>query len=169
VAHGEQVTLSDAVLSLDVSGVGALQVLSDVPVMLASRTYNAGDAGTFGQYLGGEAPASAAVPGESRWLPQLQQNEAFRTNIGLLNTSSAEAVVRVRLHDTAGTELAFADRTLAAGERLQLNEPYAQLAGRTDVDAGYATVEVLTGGGILCYASVVDNATNDPTTVPAWR
>jgi DNA-binding PadR family transcriptional regulator len=32
---------------------------------------------------------------------------------------------------------------------------------------GYATVEVLTeGGSVWGYASVIDNATGDPTTVP---
>ncbi len=35
-----------------------------------------------------------------------------------------------------------------------------------DIDGGYATVTVSTGGGIIAYGSVIDNATNDPTTIP---
>jgi CubicO group peptidase (beta-lactamase class C family) len=167
VGHGDQVLLEDVVDQLGVGGTGAVHIASFDPVLVGSRTYNAGDAGTFGQYLEGEALSSAAASGETRWLAQLQHNLAFRTNIGLLNTSQAEALVRVRLHDRNGTELAATDRTLAAGQRVQLNEPFEQLAGRTDIGAGYATVEVLSGSGILCYASVVDNNTNDPTTIPA--
>ena len=40
------------------------------------------------------------------------------------------------------------------------------ITGRNDIDRGYASVTVETGGGIVAFASVVDNATNDPTTVP---
>jgi hypothetical protein len=42
----------------------------------------------------------------------------------------------------------------------------SRIAGRDDIDGGYATVTVESGGGIIVYASVVDNTTNDPTTVP---
>jgi len=33
------------------------------------------------------------------------------------------------------------------------------------MEAGYAKIEVISGTGISAYASVVDNITNDPTTI----
>ena len=131
-----------------------------------SRTYSTSDDGTFGQFLDGVSPAATAGLGQTVYLPQLQQNEAFRTNIGFLNTTDLEAAVRVRLYDASGQLLAARLKTLAPRARLQLQEPFLRIAGREDIDAGYASVTVEAGEGVIAYASVIDNATNDPTTVP---
>jgi hypothetical protein len=37
------------------------------------------------------------------------------------------------------------------------------------VPAGHAVVEVTRGAGVIGYGSVVDNTTNDPTTMPLIR
>ncbi len=167
VANGQQTVLADVVDWLGREGGGAIEVVCNQPVLLTSRTYNLGNAGSFGQFLDGEPAAAAAGLGDRRWLPQLAQNAAFRTNIGLLNTSANDARVLVRLFDGNGAELAVMGPTLSPGERRQIQEPYLHIAGRSDIDAGYITVEVRDGGGVLCYASVIDNMTNDPTTIPA--
>ncbi len=164
--HGEQRTLIDVVGNMDMSGGGSLEVFSDQPVLASSRTYSTSDDGTYGQYLDGIAPANAAEAGQTVWLPQLQQNDAFRTNIGFLNTGDLQVSVRVRLFDASGELLAARLKTLAPMTRLQLQEPFSRIAGRDDIDAGYATVTVETGDGVIVYASVIDNSTNDPTTVP---
>ena len=52
---------------------------------------------------------------------------------------------------------------------LQLQEPFSRLAGRTNVDAGYARIEIETGDGVIAYASVIDNATNDGTAISMKR
>jgi len=52
---------------------------------------------------------------------------------------------------------------------LQLQEPFSRLAGRTDIDAGYAQIEVELGDGVIAYASVIDNATNDGTAITMKR
>ncbi len=72
------------------------------------------------------------------WLPQLRQNSAFRTNIGLLNSGDIEARVRVFLYDASGNELVSRWRTLEPSAWMQLQEPFARLAGRSDIDSGYA-------------------------------
>jgi len=43
------------------------------------------------------------------------------------------------------------------------------VAGRDDLAAGCAKVEVIEGSGVIVTASVVDNITNDPTTLVAIR
>jgi hypothetical protein len=75
----------------------------------------------------------------------------------------------VHLRDAEGSLLESVQRTIEGGNRVQLQEPFDRIAGRTDIDAGYAVVEILTGDGLVAYASVIDNRTNDPTTVPMVR
>jgi hypothetical protein len=151
---------------LGADGGGSLQVFSDQPLLVSSRTYTAGDEGTFGQFLDGTTPTATVHAGQTVWLSQLQQNQGFRTNIGLVNSGDIEASVRIALFDGGGNRLATQNRTLAPYERLQFQEPFSRIAGRDDLDAAYASVTVDAGEGVITYASVIDNATNDPTTVP---
>jgi len=152
---------------LGLFGSGPLRIFSSEPLSVNSRTYNLDSQGSFGQFLDGLNPMEGASAGDFRWLPQLQQNAYFRTNIGILNTGSMEARVWLRLFDASGVELATVARTLDSGQRLQLQEPFDRIAGQSDLDAGYATIEVKEGSGVHCYASVIDKQTNDPTTLPA--
>jgi CubicO group peptidase (beta-lactamase class C family) len=169
LAPGEHRVLGDVVGLLDSSGSGSLEITSSMPILVSSRTYNQGDAGTFGQYLDGTGQRSTVSAGGRVWLPQLQQNDGFRTNIGLHNTGAGELRARLSLADSDGSILSRVQRTIAAGGRVQLQEPFDRIAGRTDIDAGYVVVEVLEGNGLIAYASVIDNRTNDPTTVPMVR
>jgi len=163
---GEQQTLDDVIGDMGMSGGGSLQVFSDHPILVSSRTYNTSDDGTFGQFLDGYSPTTTASSGDLVWLPQLQQNPSFRTNIGVLNSGDESVTVHIRLFDQAGQELAARRRTLPPMTRIQFQEPFSRIAGRDDIDEGYATVTVEAGNGVVAFASVIDNATNDPTTVP---
>lgn len=169
LASGEQVALRDVVSMVGFEGVGSIEVSSDRPVLAASRTYNSSDDGSFGQFLDGEVSERAAGAGDTVWLPQLQEDARFRTNIGLINTGSREAWILIRLCNDQGDELATRRKRLEPRTRLQLQEPFSRLAGRGDLEAGYATITVETGSGVIAYASVIDNATNDPTTVSMRR
>ncbi len=166
LASGEHQVLDDVVGRLGGEGSGSLEISSSIPVLVSSRTYNQSLAGTFGQYLDGFYDRDAIGEDDRVWLPQLQQNPEFRTNIGLFNTSGEPARVRVHLHDADGLLLSTTQRNIAAGDRVQLQEPFDRIAGRNDISSGYAVVEVVAGSGVSTYASVVDNRTNDPTTVP---
>lgn len=169
LAPGEHQVLNDVVGRLGGEGSGSLEISSSTPVLVSSRTYNQSPAGTFGQYLDGFYDRETVGEGDRVWLPQLQQNPEFRTNIGLFNTSVEEARVKVHLHDAEGLLLSTTQRNIAPGERVQFQEPFERVAGRTDITSGYAVVEVLAGSGVSAYASVIDNRTNDPTTVPMVR
>ena len=59
--------------------------------------------------------------------------------------------------------------SLTAGQYKQENQPFENCGGQTNLAKGYARVTVTAGSGVICYASVVDNLTNDPTTVPMLR
>ena len=166
---GEQRTWVDVVGNLGSDGSGSLQVFSDRSVLASSRTYTTGDAGTYGQLIDAAPVEDAASAGRVVWLSQLQQNASYRTNLGILNGGDTTARVLIRLYDGEGHELTARQRTIEAMGRLQLQEPFSRIAGRDDIVAGYASVTVNSGAGIVAYASVVDNATNDPTTIPAAR
>ncbi len=47
--------------------------------------------------------------------------------------------------------------------------PEGYLPGLSNLNAGYVKVRVVSGSGIVAYASVVDNRTNDATTFPMKR
>jgi hypothetical protein len=166
VPAGGQTVLTDVVGQMGVTGTGSLEVLSDEQIYVSSRTYNQSGSGTFGQYLDGVAPTEALTSGQSAMLPHLAENSSFRTNIGLLNTSSSPATVRVELLGAGGVVLGTYDRTVPAGQLLQDNQPFRNLAGQTNMQRGSARVRLLSGTGIVAYASVVDNRTQDPTTIP---
>jgi len=165
VPGGQQVVVGDVVARLGMAGSGAIEVGADQPVLASSRTFNAGVDGTFGLFLDGVSASGAADQGQKIWLPQLRQNTTFRTNIGLVNSGDLKARVRMTFFDAAGTELTSKMRALDPGTWVQILEPFSRLAGRDDIDSGYAIVEVVSGNGVIAYASVIDNATNDGTAI----
>jgi CubicO group peptidase (beta-lactamase class C family) len=166
---GQQIVLSDVVAQMGMSGSGAIEIDADGPLLASSRTYNAGDNGTFGLFLDGVPAQATADSGDTIWLPQLRQNTAFRTNIGLVNSGDTATRVWIYLYDATGTELASRWRTLEPGGWMQLQEPFSRIAGRTDIDSGSAKVEVVSGRGVIAYASVIDNATNDGSAITMKR
>jgi len=173
VPAGAQVIVADVVGSLGASGSGAIEVVADRDVKVSSRTFNlvAGDqscypGGTLGQGFGAVLPGDLLADGDRAWIPQLVENPGYRTNLALTNTGLAPASVRVTLHDGDGRQLASYTVDLDPGEWKQENRPFFTRGGRNDLAAGYAVVTVTAGAGVVATGSVVDNVTNDPTTVP---
>ena len=172
VGAGDQVILSDVMDLVSFTGSAAFEVVGDRPLIVSSRTYNqiapnqaCWGGGTLGQALFGHDAGDGLGQGESAWLTQLTENARYRTNIALTNTGSGPASVTVRLYDGSGVEVASYPVTLAPGEWKQDNRPFDTRAGMSDLESGYARIEVTSGSGVLAVASVVDNITNDPTTV----
>ena len=147
---------------------GTLGIDSLPGLYLTARTYNQGSNGTFGQYL----PAVTAAEGFGRgilaMIPQLKKNTAFRTNVGVLNLSPFQVVVAVRLFNGDGVQVGTTrNQAVSANEYFQVDDVFTAL-GAGNLDVACATVEVLTSGGrVWAYGSVIDNATGDPTTIPA--
>jgi hypothetical protein len=167
-----QSILVDVVGQLGASGQGALQIASDLPLKVTSRTYNqvASAAscypnGTQGQDYPGVVASSGLATGQSAYLAGLSESAAYRTNIGLLNCGATAAVVLVTLYDGAGTELGSYTVDLASGEWAQATQPFKSDGGQMAMARGYAMITVQSGSGVFGFASVVDNVTSDPTTV----
>ena len=172
VAAGAQSILTDIVGQLGGSGSGALAVNSSVPLKVTSWTYNQVSSmancypnGTQGQAYPAVVSSGGLGVGQAAYLAGLTENSAYRCNIGLANTGPGSATVLVRLYNGVGVHLADYTESLTAGQWTQTTQPFKKYASQTAMDAGYATVTVQSGSGVFAFASVIDNITNDPTTV----
>lgn len=174
VAANSQSILTDVVGQLGSTGNGALEVRTSLPAKVSSRTYNLNVSGaacypnaTLGQNLDAITVQQGLSSGEVAFLPQLSENAAYRSNIGLTNMGSADASVKVELFDGSGTKVGEYTETLAAGQFKQKARPFFNNANppQTNMSRGYAKATVLSGSGIFAHASVVDNVTQDPTTM----
>jgi hypothetical protein len=103
--------------------------------------------------------------GQTVYVPHLIENGAFRTNVGYTNMGTGSATLTVRLYSANGTLLTSYNVTLAPGQWRQDTQPFRSRAGQTNMNAGWAKITVNSGAGVVIYGSVVDNVTNDPTTV----
>ncbi|MBZ5587512.1 MAG: hypothetical protein LAO05_03040 [Acidobacteriia bacterium] len=169
VSGKAQALLHDVASQLGVTAdSGPLEVVSDQDVFLTGRTYNQVDAThTYGQDYNGQAPSELLAAGDMAWLPQLTENALVRTNIGITNAGAATANVTVTLYTSAGNPAGWSDtRDYAPGQFYQYQQPYLGLGG---IDSGYAVVTVNSGSGVVTYASVVDQNTDDPTTINMKR
>jgi hypothetical protein len=176
VPAGAQSILTDVVGQLGAEGQGAIEIATDQPVKITARTYNQSepDAGCFpngteGQDLRVLSAGDGLAAGQSGYLPGLVQNASYRTNIGLITTDDAGARVLVELFDGAGGKVGEYTVRLTQGQWAQEDRPFKKKAHATALDRGYAKVTVQSGSGVYALASVIDNVTNDPTTVAMQR
>ncbi|HQN96088.1 MAG TPA: hypothetical protein PLM61_06940 [Thermoanaerobaculales bacterium] len=176
VPAGAQSILRDVVGELGAAGQGALEIIADRSLMVTARTYNqaAPEAGclangTQGQDYPVVAASSGLAAGQSAFLPALVEDDAYRTNIGVVNMGEATATILVELCDGAGTTVAEYTRQIPPGRWRQEIQPFRYLAGETAMSGGYSRITVQSGAGVFALASVIDNITNDPTTVAMQR
>ncbi|MGD9252923.1 MAG: serine hydrolase domain-containing protein, partial [Holophagae bacterium] len=108
LAPGESRLVPDVVDWFGREGSGPLRVFSSEALSVTSRTSNQSSAGTFGQSLDGVTATGGLESGESVVLMQLREDDAARTNIGVLNQWRRSARVGVELYDDDGS-LVIAD------------------------------------------------------------
>jgi len=138
--------------------------------LMSSRTYNLGAGATYGQFVPAQMLHDALLSGETALLPQISTSDSYRTNLGFSETRGADASVRVSLFNETGDMLGQGTFDVPALGHLQVNNIFSALGVSGDVYIAYATVEVVDGaGGVLAYASVVDNRTGDAIFIPADR
>jgi len=152
--------------------VGALAIVADSPdAIIMSRTFNQGDAGTFGQAIEGLHSSELIQAGERMRVVFMTETDpadtpatGYRSNLGLLNGTGAPLTVMVARYDAEGTMLGdMATVELDPWENTQLNRV---LRNFDPPVAGYIDVWTeTTDGAFAAYGSVLDNVTSDPTTV----
>jgi uncharacterized repeat protein (TIGR01451 family) len=149
----------------------ALGALPNFVSFASSRTFNSTANGTFGQYIPGIPFASFVGRGADAAkstilsLQQIAQSAQYRTNLGIVEGSGEPAQVLVSIFGSNGSKLTEFTQDLKGGQHMQLNGVLAT-KGLTNVADGRIEVKVITATGkVTAYASVVDNATNDPLLV----
>jgi hypothetical protein len=145
-------------------GVGALAVDADSDrALIMSRTYNRTDHGTFGQAIPGIHSSRLTAAGERVRLLFLTETAEYGSNIGIVNGVDRSIVVSWELFGRDGARLGTGSRELPPWGSLQLNRP---LAAHAPIEAASAEVWSETADAAFsCYGSVLDNLTNDPTTI----
>lgn len=146
---------------------GSLAVYSDHPVAITARTYNQTAAGTLGQSYPALTSTDGLTSGQTGVLAGIKRNAAFRTNIGAINLGSARCTVRITLVASSGQPIGSPQGiTLDPSIWKQLDDVFIA-SGAGYQDLAYATIKVQTEGGrTWAYASVIDNSSGDPTTIP---
>ena len=158
-----------SVFGLEPDAVGALRCDSNSGDLLAmSRTYTvpgAKAAGTFGQGIPGVSLGQLIRYEERGRILFMNENRDARSNIGCLNDSThvGDVTVQIELFNSAGESLEVKTMELPLRSNDQITRVFRDYA---PITAGYVDVWTTTPGArIYCYGSVLDNETNDPTTV----
>lgn len=150
---------------------GAIRVVSDLPLVVASRVYSQpaeGEAASVGQFLPGVPATFAIGRGEATNLIGVRQHSPpdswdFRYNYGVVETTGASVTVKISAyHQNNGF---MRDKTVA------LRPFEAKQWNVSDLLAGGTAwnwrleVEVIDGTGrVIAFGSGIANGSNDPST-----
>lgn len=146
---------------------GALTIESTSEDFIAmGRIYatpSAKTAGTFGQSIPAVPLGSFIGPDDRRRVVFGTENADARFNVGCQNGGDDQLVVSIELIDSTGVTLQYRTLTLPPWGNRQINRIF------NDFEPITGSIDVWTeedGGRFYCYGSMLDNQTNDPTTVP---
>lgn len=129
--------------------------------MVMARVFNQGD-GTYGQSIPGVSLREMTGPNQRRRILFMSENEAFRANLGCQNGGSGLIGVQFERFDNSGSSLGTGSMNLPPFANSQVNRVFADWAPAD----GYVEVwSANAGAKFFCYGSVIDNTSNDPTTV----
>jgi hypothetical protein len=170
---GESVAAIDGVLAslFGISnGGGAIRVTTSAEstLVVTAQTYDDTGEGTYGQFIPAVRPDEGVGAGErSLQILQIEESERFRTNLGLVEVSGRPVIVEISAVVPESRVIPRVQVSLAANEFRQLNSVMKSLNLPATYN-GRLSARVVSGAGRLtAYASMVDNATQDPTYVPA--
>ncbi len=161
-----QRVITDLVAAAGSAGSGGINLrTSDDGLVAISRTFASGAGGSYGQFIGALDHTDALV-GDGRYLlAGLSGNGGFHTNVGVLNLSDENLAVDLWLFDSAG-KLLGTRRINAQPRAFAQTVSILSRVTEETIRGGYATLTAAEGdSSFLAYASVVDDASSDPTLV----
>jgi hypothetical protein len=134
--------------------------------VVSSRTFNATNEGTVGQFIPPVKFSNFIGTGSRLSMQQIAQSSAYRTNFGIVEASGSPVSMILSMFNSNGSKLFDLPVNMAGGEQKLLNGLLAQQG--VTVNDGRMEMRVSGGDGkVTAYASVVDNASQDPQLVPA--
>ncbi|HVN30733.1 MAG TPA: S8 family serine peptidase [Thermoanaerobaculaceae bacterium] len=166
----QQITWTDIVGTLFglTKDKGMVVLESTQQVQAVSRTYSqvtgTTTVTTYGQaYVGMEA-SQGLVSGKVGYLGSLRSDGQYRTNLEFLNASQVATNVQVLFFSNAGTQIGSLTVSVPAMRWVQ--QTLALPAGQA---SAFAEVRTLTNGSsVICWATVVDGNSTDPTGISLW-
>ena len=172
LAAGQSMFYADAVAELfGLTGVaGQLKVTSAQPIVAWARTYNDatvnGGTGTYGQFI----PAFGSddlIDRSGATLQGLSEDNDFRANMGLVNTSASSVHVTVSAYGANGSALSNTplELDIEGGQAIFIGNVLSARFGATNVSDAYIEVWPSVDDAIYAWASIVDNHSSDPTFV----
>jgi heme/copper-type cytochrome/quinol oxidase subunit 2 len=174
VPKRQMLLYDDVVSSLFHAGdIGAIRLKSDDDFVATQRIYAQSSAlpacnvqaGTLGQFVPGLDTSAEKKQGV---LIQLKASDKFRTNIGLVNPNTTSVNVTWRLYDKNNALVGSVKTISYAPFGVQGPTSLAAFADNVPINADLsdAWLSFVSDQPILAYASVIDNATTDPTFIP---
>ena len=145
---------------------GALAISADTASLgVMSRTYDVSQAdtlGTFGQAIPGIAASNLITQNETKRIIFMSENDDLRANLGCVNGVNDNVPIDITTYDSEGAMLETQRMTLGPWSNNQINQIFRDFAPTN----GYANVSSIKAtAGFYCYGSVLDNNSNDPTTI----
>lgn len=163
-------TFSDVVATVfGTTGAGSIEVTSP-NLVVSSRTFTTrSGGGTYGQ---GYPPVRFNRDGQINFsvLKSLVGGGVvkgtFRTNLTLCEVWGDGVGVRIELYDRSGARIGERDETVPAYGNIQINDVVAKLSSAATLTEGTVRVFPTSGAGwVAGFLSIVDNTSDDPTTV----
>ncbi len=141
-------------------GAATLEIRSDRPLAIGSRTYNRVGDTTYGQFIPGVDLHDAAPAGAEVILGGLTENDDFRTNLGLVNPGDAEIIVLADFFDADAVHLGARSWTVPARGFIQRNRVLREVT-TGQVRAGWVRLQAASGR-FFSFVSIVDRQSGDP-------
>jgi hypothetical protein len=168
LAPGAALHLDDVVGDLfGEHGKGWLRVsASGGGILATSRTFNDDANGTYGQLISAAPAMSAVGPSVTVLLPGLSSRDGLRTNLGLTSLAPETTSCTIRVFDNDGAAVGELPAELPPRGFVQIERALAGELGYI----GDAWAEVSCShpsAAFFAHASVIDEITGDPTTIPA--
>ena len=130
--------------------------VNNMPLIASSRVSSVTNMGGFFEGL------KYSDASRTQIIPQIVDTTELRTNIGINNTADTQATVMVRLVNQDGVEMAAAPVLVPPKGLSQMNNAARQLLNRSGVSNFEGYVRLDSNQPIFGWASIIDNATNDP-------
>jgi hypothetical protein len=173
LAPGESLVVGDVLKTLFAAdGAAALTIRGSRGLMAVGRTFNDTQTGSFGHTLPGLDVTGDELlrPGQIGHLLQLEESgaEGRRTNIGLVNTTVLPLEVELTFFNQAGSILGVITHDLPANGFIQLDRILRSVSSSHQHNARVETRLLSPTGGVVVYATSIDNRTGDPVMQIAW-
>ncbi len=151
------------------SSFGAIRITSDYRALnIVSVTSTPGFGGTFGQTIPAVHSSDLISAGSSRSILYIREGDGFRSNLVLASGAGVPTQVDVSLVSPEGVFLATKTYSIPANGMTQINRVVRDMGASGAITGARLVLSTSTPGAAFTgLASVIDEVTNDPTTIEA--